>query len=139
MPANIFGSAMDDQVRAQRQGVGVDRRGDGVVYNNHCSNLVSRPRQPLNVDHFQGRVGRRFQIQHRAAFFDLGFDGFVVVGRAEFCLDIQARQKAGEDLISSAVGIFDRDHAVAGFEQRVERVADGCHPRGKTGRCFGSF
>ena len=57
----------------------------------------------------------------------------MVGGVAELDLDAEARQEVDEHLVGAAVGVLDRDDAVARREQREERVADGGHAGGEAG------
>ena len=57
----------------------------------------------------------------------------VVGGVAELHLDADARQEVDEHLVGAAVGVLDRDDAVARREQREERVADRGHAGGEAG------
>ena len=92
--------------------------------------------QPLDVDDLQGRVGRCLEVQHLAALLDFLLDGVEIAGVAQANFDVLSRQEFDEDLVGAAVGVLDRNHAIARLEQREQRVADGRHAGGEAGGLF---
>ncbi len=139
MSAEELGRAVDDQVRAQPQGLLVYRSCEGIVDHHDRAGCMRFGRQALDVDDLQRRVGRAFQIKDVAALVYFRLDR-VEVGRvAQRHIDAEARQELDEQFIGAAISIFDRNHPLARRQQREQRIADRGHPGGKTGRVFRVF
>ena len=139
MAAEEFGGAVQHQIGAQRQGVLVDGRREGVVGDHDGPDRVGRGGQTRDVQHLECRVGGRLQVDQPAAAGDGGLDLLVVVGLAELDLDADARQEVDEQLIGAAVGVLDRHDAIAGRQQGKEHVTDGGHAGGEARGSLGAF
>ena len=139
MTAEKLRGAVHHEIRTELQRVGVNRGGEGVVYDHGRAYLVSRTRQPRQVHNLERRIGRTFQVEQAAAARDFGFNRLVVGRVAQGDLDVQARQELEKNLVGAAVGVFDRDDAVPGAQEGVEGIADGRHAGGKTGGGFGAL
>ena len=113
MAAQKLGGAVQHEVRAQRQRILVDGRGEGVIDDDRRPGPVSRAGEAVQVHDFQRGIGGRFQVKHAAAFGDLRFDGVVIGGVAQADLDLEARQEFGKQDVGAAVGILHRDDAIA--------------------------
>jgi len=130
---------VDDQVRPERQGLLVDRGGQGVVDHHDRAGVVGDRGQPLDVDDLEGGVGGRLQVEQPAAPSQLGLDLPVIGGLAERDLDLPARQELEKELAGAAVAVLDRHDPVAWLDAGEERVANGGHARGEGGRGLGAL
>ncbi len=73
---------MQHDIRSELQGVLINRRGEGVVHHHQCADFFRGGGQTFNVDNLDGRVGRRFQVEHLTAFGNLHFYLCIVGGIA---------------------------------------------------------
>ena len=54
-------------------------------------------------------------------------------------MDLKTREELDEQLVRPAIGIFHRNDAIAGREQREQRITDGGHAGSKGGGRLGAF
>src|SRR5215469_3739318 len=134
-----FRGAVHDQIRTEGQWVLVDGRGEGVIHDDERARAMRSAGQAGDVHYFDRGIGRSFQIEDFVATGEFGFDTGMVGGVRERDADLKTRQKFNKELVSAAVGVFDRDNAIPRGKQREERVAYGRHTAGEAGRGFGVF
>jgi len=75
------------------------------------------PGETGDVDNFEGRVGGAFKVQQPAAFGHRFFYGFLIRGVAQGDVNLKARQELGEQLVGSAVAVFNRYHPISRREK----------------------
>ena len=105
--------AVDDQVHSERRGRLVHGRRECVIGNDHGTTRMRGSRQALDVNNLQSRIGRRFEVQHATAAFQLALDRSRIGRIAQLCLDREARQELLKQHVCAAVSILNADDTIA--------------------------
>src|ERR1700677_1212559 len=94
--AEEFRSTVQDNIGTEAEWCLIDRCCESVIHHDDGADRMRGPRQPLDVDDLDGRVGGRFQIYHPAALSDHGLHLLEVSGIAEPHVDPKWRQRSEE-------------------------------------------
>ena len=119
--AEKLGRAVNNQIRAEIDRLLIDGRGKRVVDNHPGLVAMSYGSQSGEIDHFDSRVCRAFQIHHLASLADCRLDCFVIAGIAQRHFDAKPRQKFDKEFIRPSVAVLNRNDAIPG-DSRAKSV-----------------
>ena len=95
--------------------------------------------QASEIDNFDRRIRRTFQVHRLAPLSDCRFDRLVIARITERYLNAESRQEFDKQLVRPPVGVLNGNDAIAGRQEGKKRVADRAHAARKTGGGFGRF
>ena len=123
--------AVDHEISPQIERPLVDGRREGVVDDDDRPCGVARGRQSCDVEHLEGGVRGRLEIEEPSALGDGALESRVVARIAQVDLDADPWQELQEDAVRAAVRVAHGHDAIAGPQQCEQRVGDGGHARGE--------
>jgi hypothetical protein len=136
MAAQELRRTVDDEVGPECERALVDGRSEGVVDDDDGAGRMPGGSEPLDVEHLEGGVRWRLEVEESHALGDAGLDGGVVARVAEVDVDTDPWQELQEETVGAAIGVAHGHDAIGRSKQGEECVADGCHARREAGRGF---
>ncbi len=100
----------------------IDHRANAVPFGNLD--------QPLQIDHIEERVGRRFRQYQAGVRVYCRLNRIRVTGRHHRDINAEAAQHAATKLLRAAVAVGGDNHVLTGLQNRQEQRRHGTHARG---------
>ncbi len=122
---HVFGGGMDNNIRAELEGLAQNRRGKGVIHNQGDAHLVGNVREALNVQHGEGRVGNGFAKDQLGVGLKGGLDFLIRGGAVHInALNAQLFQGEGKQVDGAPIDGGQADNAVPSLAE-VENGQQG--------------
>src|SRR5690606_10120381 len=125
MATHIFGECMHDDVSAVFKGAAQGGRRDGVVDDKRNTVAMCGVCQSLNIYDITGRITDGLAENSLGIVIDKCFEGCDIVVRCKLYGDALTRESVGEQIVSAAVQLADRNNVVAGLGNGLNGIGDG--------------
>ena len=113
LAVHVLGAGIDHHIGAVVGGPLQNRRGENIVHHHARANPVGQRNNRLQIDQVQGRVGWRFEKDHRGAVLNGGPPLRQIGAIHQVDVDAVAGQQLGQDIVAGAEQGAGGNHVIA--------------------------